>query len=173
MKKNKPQHSVLFIAKKILLIIVFFLGMTDALMAQKKYVKDYYLNGNLKEEGWLDGADKTAYWIYYYKNGVLKKKGHHKNNIPVKYWYFYYKNSKKQKEGHYINGKQSKWWLYYDNKGYINHKCQLKDNKKNGYCLIYDKNQLIKVAKYKSDKKIKEWSSFSSFKKENNFEDLK
>ena len=70
-------------------------------------------------------------------------------------------------------GKQNNWWLFYDKDGFVNHKCQLKNNQKNGYCLLYQKNKLVKAYKFKKGKKIKEWNDFSSFKQENNLNDLR
>jgi len=55
----------------------------------------------------------------------------------------------------------------------INHKCQLKNNQKNGYCFHYKNKQLIKAEKYKAGKKIKEWTDMKSFIKENKLSDLK
>ncbi|MFV9550010.1 hypothetical protein [Algibacter sp. PT7-4] len=55
----------------------------------------------------------------------------------------------------------------------VQHKCQLKDNKKNGYCLLYKNEKLVSASKYKAGKKIKEWTTFTSFKKENKLSDLK
>ena len=77
------------------------------------------------------------------------------------------------KEGHYLAGKKNKWWLFYDDMGHINHKCQLKDNLKNGYCLIYDMEKLVKASKYIEGKKIKEWTDYKSFRKENKLSDLR
>ncbi len=157
-----------FTAVFLLFFSLFYLSC----FGQKKYHKEFYSNGQLKLEGWLDQGKKTAYWKFYYKNGVIKKQGHYKNDLPVNYWYFYRKNSSKEKEGHFIDGKQNKWWLYYDSRGYVNHKCQLKNDKKNGYCLLYKKNKLVKAVKFKDGKKINEWTDFSSFKKENDLKDL-
>ena len=82
-------------------------------------------------------------------------------------------SSSPEKEGHFSKGKQQKWWLFYDKTGAINHKCQLKDNKKNGYCLLYTKGKLEKASKFIGGKKIKEWTDLSSFKKENSLLDLR
>lgn len=140
---------------------------------KKQYSKIYYNNGNLKEEGWIEQEQKTGYWKFYYKNGTLKKAGHFKDNLETKYWYFYRRDASKEKEGHYEKGKQNKWWLFYDNMGHINHKCQLKDNQKNGYCLMYKMKKLIRAEKYRQGKKINEWTDFKSFRRENNLSDLK
>ena len=152
-------------------IFLFFISI--AIFSQKVYHKSFYDNGNIKEEGWLKDDKKVAYWKFYYRNGQLKKEGHFKKNLPTKYWYFYRKNTSKEKEGHFIKGKQNNWWLYYDADGNVDHKCQLKDNHKNGYCLLYKKRKLVKAVQFKNGKKIKEWSDFSSFKKENNLNDLR
>ncbi len=153
----------------LLFLVVFY----QQIWCQRIYYKNYYANGNLKEEGWLVGNKKIDYWKFYYKNKALKKEGGYKNNLPTNYWYFYRKDGKKVKEGHFVNGKQNKWWLYYDKMGNVNHKCQLKNDKKDGYCLLYRKKQLIKAVKFKNGEKINEWSDFSSFKKENDLNDLR
>ncbi|SEC54937.1 hypothetical protein SAMN04489761_3294 [Tenacibaculum sp. MAR_2009_124] len=172
MKKNK----LFTISNKMVrksVYVLFLIIISQQSWGQKTYQKNYYSNGELKNEGWEINDKKIDYWKFYYKNGTVKKEGHYKNNLPTNYWYFYRKDGKKEKEGHFINGKQNKWWLYYDKVGNVNHKCQLKDNIKNGYCLLYRKKQLIKAVKFKDGKKINEWSDFSSFKKENNLNDLK
>ncbi|CAM1343145.1 toxin-antitoxin system YwqK family antitoxin [Tenacibaculum amylolyticum] len=155
------------------LLIGFLLLFSSVVFAQKQYAKNYHTNGNLKEEGWVKDNLKHGYWKFYYPNGVLKEKGHFKKGLKHKYWYFYRADSFKEKEGHYINGLQNKWWLFYDNNGDVGHKCQLKNNIKNGYCLVYQKRKLVKASKFVNGKKIKEWKDFSSFKKENNLNDLK
>ena len=155
------------------LICILFVLINGIVFSQKKYTKEYYNDGVLKEEGWVNNELKTGFWTYYYKNEVVKKRGHYKNNLPTKYWYFYRKNGVLEKEGHFVNGTKNNWWLFYDEKGNINHKCQLTNNQKNGYCLLYKENRLIKALRFKKDKKIKEWTDFSSFKKENNLNDLK
>tara|TARA_R110002049_G_scaffold122465_2_gene277297 strand:+ start:7437 stop:7613 length:177 start_codon:yes stop_codon:yes gene_type:complete len=53
-----------------------------------------------------------------------------------------------------------------------NHKCQLENNQKNGYCLMYKNEKIVSAAKYKSEKKIKTWTNFKAFRKENNLLDL-
>ncbi len=150
-----------------------FIFFSFCAFSQKKYHKEYYQNGQIKEEGWLINDKKTAFWKFYYINGNLKKEGHFKDNLETNYWYFYTPNSTIEKEGHFDEGSKNKWWVYYDMQGVINHKCQLKDNQKNGYCLIYEKRKLIKASKYKNNKKLKEWTDFSSFRTENNLDDLR
>lgn len=155
-------------------LLLLFLSVSLSLVAQKKtYHKAYYKNGNLKEEGWIKNNQKNGYWKFYYRNGKLKKEGRFKNNLEAKYWYFYRKDASKEMEGHFEKGKKNKWWLFYDDMGHINHKCQLKDNQKNGYCLMYKMKKLVRAEKYQQGKKIKEWTDFKSFKRDNNLSDLR
>ena len=163
-------NKVKYNTQNIFLLLLLFISIT--ILGQKKYTKINFKNGNIKAEGWILKTAKVKYWKFYYKNGNVKKEGHFKNNHPDKYWYFYRKDASKEKEGHFSNGKQNDWWLYYDKNGNINHKCQLKDNQKNGYCLLYKNKKLTRASKFKNGKKIKEWDSFSSFKKENKLSDL-
>lgn len=158
---------------KKLLLFGFCCVSLLAFGQKKQYQKAYFDNGTLKEEGWIKKDQKNGYWKFYHENGNLKSEGRFKNDQQVKYWYYYRENGSKIKEGHFLAGKQNKWWLYYDDMGHINHKCQLKNNQKNGYCLIYEMEKLVKAAKYKEGKKIKEWTDFESFKKENKLSDLR
>jgi antitoxin component YwqK of YwqJK toxin-antitoxin module len=155
------------------LFFYFFCFISLSLFSQKKYQKEYYKNGQLKQEGWILNENKIDYWKFYYRNGNLKKEGHFKDNLETNYWYFYSGNSTIEKEGHFKKGNKSEWWLFYDKIGNVNHRCQLKDNQKNGYCLIYIDKKLVKASKFKRGKKIKEWTDFSSFRKENSLNDLR
>jgi len=156
-----------------MLIILFTSIYSHSSIGQKAYHKEYYANGNLKSEGWLINGNKIDYWKFYHTNGNISEKGHYKNNIRVKYWYFYNTNTKPKLEGHYKDGKMTDWWLYYDSAGKIHHKCQLNMGIKNGYCLEYKNEKLTSAAKFINGKKIKEWFSLRSFKKDNNLSDLR
>ncbi|MFK7749264.1 MAG: toxin-antitoxin system YwqK family antitoxin [Kordia sp.] len=155
------------------LLIIICLSVTFSASAQKKYKKSYFDNGQLQEEGWTKKGVKIKHWKFYYQNGALKKQGSFKNGKPAKYWYFYRANGTKESAGHFVNGKKSKWWLFFDMNGNVNHKCQLKNNQKNGYCLRYMDEELIRAEKYQNGKKIGEWTDLKSFKKENSVWDLK
>ena len=155
------------------LIFFFFLWISFNSFSQKKYHKEYYKNGQIKEEGWILNDKKTAFWKFFYRNGNIKKEGYFKDSLETKYWYFYTPNSVKEKEGHFKNGVKHDWWLFYDANGYVTHKCQIENNQKDGYCLIYKNKKLVKASKYKEGKKIKEWTDFSSFRSENSLNDLR
>tara|TARA_R110001632_G_scaffold18712_19_gene57706 strand:- start:6218 stop:6703 length:486 start_codon:yes stop_codon:yes gene_type:complete len=157
--------------KKLFYICFCFLSL-QTFCQKKTYHKAYYQDGKMKEEGWVKGDQKNGYWKFYHENGNIKSEGRFKNNLETKYWSFYRANQSKEKEGHFLLGKQNKWWLYYDDMGHINHKCQLKNNQKNGYCFIYKMEKMVKASKYQNGKKIKEWTDFKSFRKENSLSDL-
>ncbi|WP_233783183.1 toxin-antitoxin system YwqK family antitoxin [Flavivirga eckloniae] len=152
-----------------LYVIFFFILQASA---QDVYKKNYDDGGNLISEGWISNNQKVKYWTFYYPNGIVKKEGHFHQDKPIKYWYFYAVNGNKKSEGHFVNGKKNNWWLFYDDMEKINHKCQLKNNQKNGYCLMYKNEKLVSARKYKDGKKIKEWTDFKSFRKENKLSDL-
>jgi antitoxin component YwqK of YwqJK toxin-antitoxin module len=170
---SKSFQSKKFAFFRLCVSIILIVSCSNTIFSQKKYQKEYYKNGQLKQEGWVLNNHKIDYWKFFYKNGNLKKEGLFKDNLETKYWYFYSENSIKEKEGHFIEGQQNDWWLFYDKKGHVIHKCQLKNNQKNGYCLIYQEGTLIKASKFKKGKKINEWKDFSSFKKENSLSDLR
>ncbi|MDG1398666.1 MAG: hypothetical protein P8P88_09800 [Polaribacter sp.] len=102
----------------------------------------------------------------------MKKEGRFIDNLETKYWYFYSEEYSIIKSGSFKEGIKNDWWLFYNKSGEINHKCQLKNNKKDGYCLIYKNQKLVKASRFMQNKKIKEWTDFSSFKKENSLNDL-
>lgn len=158
---------------KILLLASIFLLSGNTSTERGMYHRDYYPSGQLKAEGWLQNGAKTNYWKFYHPNGILSEEGHYQSSQREKYWHFYSETGKPEKEGHYKNGKMTDWWLFYDRNGKINHKCQLRNGKKNGYCLKYKNEELTSAEKYSNGEKIKEWYSFSSFRKENSVSDLK
>jgi antitoxin component YwqK of YwqJK toxin-antitoxin module len=108
-----------------------------SLFSQEKYIKKYYDNGQIKEEGWLKDTQNNSCWKTYYRNGILKKEGSFKDNLETKYWYFYGLNFVLEKEGHFKKGQKNDWCLFYDKLGNINHNCKLRNNKKMGivYCM--------------------------------------
>jgi antitoxin component YwqK of YwqJK toxin-antitoxin module len=110
---------------------------------EKIYVKNYFSNKQLKEEGWKLNDKKTDYWFYYFENGTKKAEGHYKNN------------------------QKTNWWIFYDSKGLILKKSEFKNDKPDGLTLIYNDGNIIRGEKYKSGKKIKQWNSVSEFKKDN------
>jgi antitoxin component YwqK of YwqJK toxin-antitoxin module len=157
----------------LLISILFVFNSGTPTESDLRYFKDFYESGKPRSEGWLENGMKSGYWKFYHKNGKIKAQGHYKNNKREKYWYFYSPNRIRIKEGKYLNGRMTSWWLYYDTKGSINHKCQLDDGKKNGYCLKYENEELVSAEKNHNGRKIKEWFNFIDFRRENKLSDLK
>ena len=126
---------------KLFSIFIFLtsFGISDT----KIYVKNYYPNKNLKEEGWMLNDKKTDYWFYYYENGLKKE------------------------EGHYNNNQKTNWWVYYNEKQLVIKKCEYKTNKLNGITIVYYKGEITKAEKYTNGKKVKTWTNLEEFKKDN------
>lgn len=133
----------------------------------KMYSKEYHNNGHLKSEGWVLNTKKINYWKFYHPSGAVSSEGHYKNNRPEAYWYFYNEDGKVTKEGHYKNGIVQDWWIFYDIAGNIKRKTQYENHKRNGYNLVYQNNKLIRVEKYEDDIRSGEWTSISSFRRDN------
>jgi antitoxin component YwqK of YwqJK toxin-antitoxin module len=123
-----------------LLVFLTFFAFGDS----KSYVKKYYPNGKIREEGWMIKDKKSDYWFYYYENGFKKE------------------------EGHYRNDQKINWWIYYDIKKNLMKKCEYKYDILNGLYLIYKNNKIVLIEKYDMGQKIKSWSTLSEFKKDNN-----
>lgn len=142
------------------LALLAFNGSED-----KRYERTYYEDGTLASEGWMRFNIKTDYWTFYHPNGKKSDQGYFAYDKREKYWFFYDENRIRTKEGKYVKNKQEGWWLFYDKKGQINHKCQLKNGIKNGYCLKYKDSKMISAEKYTASVKVKEWTNFSPFTK--------
>ena len=126
----------------------------------------YFYEGGATEriENYLYG-ELTGIYMALYKNGKLKEIGQMKNDKMNDKWYFYYDNGKKQYENFYYLGKQSngEWKEYYENgslkikcptmsgylygeckeydeEGYLIRKCFMRDSKKNGYEVEYNRS---------------------------------
>jgi len=157
--------------KSFIVILITALYLAPA--GSKKYSKLYYDDGSMQAEGWMQDAKKVDYWVFYYKNGKVKERGHFVSNLKDKYWYFYNNKGVLQSEGHYLRGQKNNWWSFYNSTGQIIHKCQLKDGIKNGYCLHFEDNEIVKASKYSNGRKQDEWTDYSLFTRDNNLLDLK
>lgn len=158
---------------KSFIVVVFLLVVCSSYAQDKTYSKTYHANGKLASEGWLRYNVPTDYWKFYHENGRISEQGSYKYGKRDSYWYFFDEYRVRTQEGHYQNGEKVNWWLFYDSKGRINHKCQLRKGVRNGYCLKYMDEKLTSAEKYSNGKKIKEWTSFGDFTKENSLSDLK
>ena len=157
----------------ILLLHIFLFGnshhvfSSEILGTEKMYAKEYFANGNLKAEGWKSMDTKTDFWFFYHENGKVASKGHFRSNQRDGYWYFYDESSNVLKEGHFENGSAENWWIFYDIANQSKSKFQYKDNKKNGFALLYKNRKLVKAQEYLNNKKTGEWTSILAFKLDN------
>ena len=140
---------------------------TGLVASDKIYIKEYYDNGTLKAEGWEINKMKTDYWFFYFQNGKIARKGDYKSDKKDGYWYLYNNEGIMLKEGHYLQNKTENWWIFYDIAKNETRKIQFKNNKKNGIGLFYKKNKLLKAVKYVDDEQTGEWTSISSFRRDN------
>jgi antitoxin component YwqK of YwqJK toxin-antitoxin module len=149
----------------LLLKPVCILFLLFASGTEKEYLKEYYSSGVLKAEGWTNNNVREGYWIYYYPEGTEEKKGHYHKGKKHGYWYFYSHNGQPVKEGHFMKGKMNDWWTFYENDTKL--KVQYSDGKRNGFGLVYQSKKLQKAIKFEEDKKVGEWTSIISFKRDN------
>ncbi len=126
-------------------MLIYILALFSFLpvSGQKSYFKDYFENGKIKSEGWLNQNQKEEYWFFYNENGTKKE------------------------EGHFVNNKKCKWWIFYNSKEKVSMKCEFENDKMNGLCIIYKNGGISRAEKYLNGKKIKEWNSVTEFKKDN------
>lgn len=144
---------------------IYFLFLFPSLETKKEYKKEYYDTGTLKEEGWVNNNLKEGYWIYFFNDGGTQKKGHYHKGKKQGYWYFYSQENVLLKEGHFNIGLKDNWWTFYERKLLL--KVQYKKNKRNGFGLVYHNKKLKKAIKFEEDKKVGEWSSLMSFRRDN------
>ena len=169
---SKEAYTNSVMAYKLFILLITFSFYSYQTANQKEYHREYYSDGSLKAEGWKLNDQKVDYWYLYHLNGSVSEKGRFDNNKKDGYWYFYSHENKLTKEGHFINDKAEKWWIIYDiapntENSKIVRKYQYQNNKKNGYCLLYENDRLFKAEKYVDDQKIGEWTDILSFKKDN------
>ncbi len=137
-----------FIKLKISLVILMAMGFLNSFGQSKTYIKNYFENGQIESEGWIQEDQKVDYWFFYYENGSKKE------------------------EGHYVNNKKTKWWLSYDDQEILQKKCQFYNDKLEGLAIVYKKGSIIRAEKYKMNVKIKQWETLSAFRKDNTLTSL-
>ena len=128
--------------KFIFLSTLLFMSFLGAFGQSKTYVKNYFENGKIESEGWVQ------------------------DDMKVDYWFFYYENGKKKEEGHYAKNNKTKWWIWYNNQEIILKKCQFYNDKLNGLALIYQNGNLFRAEKYKMNIKTNQWNSVAAYKKD-------
>lgn len=149
----------------LLFKLVYILFLLPVHATEKAYVKEYSDTGILKAEGWIQDDVKEGYWVYYYAEGTPEKKGHYHKGKKHGYWYFYSHKNQLVKEGHFNEGMRDDWWTFYENDSHL--KVQYNKDKRDGFGLVYHNKKLKKALKFEEDKKVGEWSSLMSFRRDN------
>ncbi|NIJ44491.1 antitoxin component YwqK of YwqJK toxin-antitoxin module [Wenyingzhuangia heitensis] len=158
---NKPTNNWLYYKKGYLFLQKRYLNNS-----QNYTAKYYYKNGTLESEGIYQNHQKQKYWKYYSDQHILKSCGTFKDGLKEGYWHFYSNEGILLAQGDFIKDKKSKWWSFFKKNGILSHKCELKKDKQNGYCVYYDKNKIVKGSYFKEGIKVKEWNTWSSFRKD-------
>ncbi len=150
--------------KGLLLILVLLTSGTQQYPGDW-YTKNYYENGNMKEEGWLLKKEKTAYWIFYYSNGTIKEKGNYKLNAKDGYWKTYFSNGQLKSAGAFVNGKQNGWWEHFYENGKPKYQAFYIGRQKNDWYKSFDlKGNLTTIGKYSKSKKDYYWKYYEDGK---------
>lgn len=144
---------------KCIVGVVFILGLSSL-----NYTKNYFENGIIKSEGWVENDKKIKYWYYYNSNGSLKAKGHYDNDRKNQYWFYYDDKGNIAKEGLYENDKKSGWWKNYKNDTI--EEVKYKDSKKTGLSVYKVNDEPVKAEYYKNGLRTHQWFTISDFKKE-------
>lgn len=151
-----------------LFLLVFFVNVAYSNPGEgSEYTKTYYQTGVLQAEGWIKYETKNGYWKFYHPNGQIASEGHYSNNQKTGYWYFYNTHGDVEKEGYFLNDNAEDWWIFYEIGTRNSKKLQFKDGVKDGVCLIYKRNKLVKAQRYKANQKMGEWTSVFAFKRDN------
>lgn len=128
------------ISNKNLILLFLFLGFNFSVAQKLNYCKNYYKNGKIQSEGWLNNGKKEKYWFFYYENGNKKEEGHFQNNLKTNWWIFYTENNK------------------------IKQKSEFKNNALNGLTLVFDNGKIAYAEKYENNKITNKYTSISQYK---------
>lgn len=172
--RNSSLHQSIYYSEKQPYYSSWFMGNYSVikegylLNSQKTgFWKFYYENStHLRKTGNFKKNKKDGYWKFYTPDGKMESEGRYKNGTKNGYWHFYDNDGVIREEGNYTKGKRNDWWSFFMS-GKLTHKCQLKNNEKDGFCINYKNGKLTKASKYEKGKKLKEWTDYASFRKDN------
>ncbi len=89
------------------IILLFFISLGNAVLAQAEHKIYYYDNGNVSSEGEMEAGKPNGYWKTYYPNGQLKSEGNRKNFQLDSIWIFYNELGERTSSISYLEGKKS------------------------------------------------------------------
>jgi antitoxin component YwqK of YwqJK toxin-antitoxin module len=134
-------------------------------MEQDGNFKDYYYNGQIKEDGYYADGKKNGTWTYWYENGnmewkeiydygklkrstgwhangIKSEEGNFQDNLPFGKWVWWHDNAQKYVQGNFkINKVRDGVWPSWYQNGNKKEKIQYKDNILHGLCTLWYDNE--------------------------------
>lgn len=99
---------------------------------------DYWVNGQLWNEGTYKNGKREGVWVEYWDNGQLWSKGNYKNGKKEGDWVGYHDHGQLKDEGNYKNGKVEGAYVRYHYNGQLYAKGNFKNGKEEGLWVVYD-----------------------------------
>jgi len=94
--------------------------------------KNYFENGNIKEEGEYDNNRRTGNWTFFNIEGKIIQTGQYRNGRPEGLWKWYYSEGSILREEEYYQGKRDGNFIEYSRDGEIISEGQYLDGEMNG-----------------------------------------
>ncbi|MDT8400492.1 MAG: hypothetical protein RQ743_02265 [Bacteroidales bacterium] len=94
--------------------------------------KNYYENGNIKEEGEYDYNRRTGFWNFYNRDGSIIQTGSYRNGRPEGLWKWYYPEGSILREEEYYQGRRDGSFIEYSKEGDIISEGEYLDGERNG-----------------------------------------
>lgn len=115
-----------------LTFLLFFISVSNAVLAQKEYKVYYYDNGYVSSEGTMHEGKPDGYWKTYYPTGQLKS------------------------EGNRLNFKLDSTWIFYNEIGERVSVINYEEGLKNGELISYRNDVIYEVSEFENDQKVGE-----------------
>ncbi len=81
--------------------------------------KDFYVTGEVRDEGAYANNKRTGQWKFYLKNKRIEQLGQYRNGRVHGIWKWYYDDGALLREEEYFNGKEEGIYVEYSNNGEI------------------------------------------------------
>jgi len=94
--------------------------------------KNFYENGQIKEEGAYDFNRRTGGWTFYDREGRIIQTGTYQNGRPEGLWKWYYPDGSILREEEYFQGKRDGMFMEYSNDGNVISQGEYLDGERNG-----------------------------------------
>ncbi|MGM0665726.1 MAG: toxin-antitoxin system YwqK family antitoxin [Bacteroidota bacterium] len=94
--------------------------------------KNFYENGEVKEEGEYDYNRRTGAWTFYNRGGSIVQTGTYRNGRPEGLWKWYYPEGSILREEAYFQGKRDGMFIEYSRDGDIISQGEYLDGERNG-----------------------------------------